>query len=140
MNRLNISKLITKSVVTSASVHDSQVVEKLIDEKDNGENFYADSAYVGKNVKRVLRKHKMKDKVIKRAKRGQKLSKYQETLNKKNSSVRVRVEHVFGFCEQSMHRMYSRAVGIIRNSAIIGLMNLVYNMLRYEQIQRLGMN
>jgi IS5 family transposase len=38
------SKLITKYTVTDASVHDSQVTELLLDEKDRGEELYADSA------------------------------------------------------------------------------------------------
>jgi len=36
-----------KYAVTDASVHDSQLTEALLDEKDKGEDFYADSAYSG---------------------------------------------------------------------------------------------
>ncbi|MBR5719951.1 MAG: hypothetical protein IKX38_02955 [Bacteroidales bacterium] len=50
------------------------------------------------------------------------------------------MEHVFGYMEGSMHEMRSRAVGFLRNSAQIIFTCLVYNMLRYEQIRRLGMN
>ena len=87
-----------------------------------------------------MRKFKMKDSIIKRAVKGKNMSKHQTTFNKKDSKTRVRVEHVFGYCEQSMHGMFSRAVGFLRNSAQITLMNLVYNLNRYEQIVRLGMN
>ena len=58
----------------------------------------------------------------------------------KYSTIRCRVEHVFGFCKQSMHGMFICVIGIVRNTAHIHLMNLVYNMCRYEQIIRLGMN
>lgn len=132
------SKLIEKSVATDASVHDSQPTKQLVDESDTGQEFHADSAYIGKGVKRVLRKYNMKDRIIKRNVRGKKISKRQETINKKNSKTRARVEHVFGFMEQSMHGMYSRAVGFIRNMAQIIFTSLVYNMLRYEQIKRLS--
>ncbi len=38
------------------------------------------------------------------------------------------------------HGMFSHSVGFVRNAARNILTSLVYNMLRYEQIQRLGMN
>ena len=64
---------------------------------------FADSAYIGKGVKRVMRKFGMKDKVIKRNTRGKKISKWQETINRKNSKLRVRVEHVFGYIDNQKH-------------------------------------
>lgn len=91
-------------------------------------------------VKRVMRKFGMKDKVIKRNARGKKISKWQETINRKNSKLRVRVEHVFGFMEECLHGMSSRVVGFARNAAYNTLTNLVYNLCRYEQVLRLGMN
>ena len=87
-----------------------------------------------------MRKFKMKDRIIKRNVRGKKISKRQDTINKKNSRTRSRVEHVFGFCEQGMNGMFSRAIGLVRNMALNTLTNLVYNMNRFEQIMRLGMN
>ncbi len=44
----------------------SKPVRELVDENDRGEDLFADSAYIGKRVKRVMRKFEMKDKVIKR--------------------------------------------------------------------------
>jgi hypothetical protein len=44
----------------------SKPVKELVDENDRGEDLFADSAYIGKRVKRVMRKFEMKDKVIKR--------------------------------------------------------------------------
>ena len=107
---------------------------------EDGDTEKEKNTYIGKGVKRVMRKFGMKDKVIKRNTRGKKISKWQETINKKNSKLRVRVEHVFGFCEQSLHGMFSRVVGFARNAARNTLTNRVYNLNRYEQILRLGMN
>ena len=134
------SKLIKKAVTTSAEQHDSVPTRLLIDNDDRGQELHADSAYIGKNVKSVMRKYQMKDRVIKRSVRGKKLSKKQETINRKNSKTRVRVEHVFGYCELNLHGMFSRVVGLARNAARNTLTNLVYNVCRYEQIVRLGMN
>lgn len=134
------SKFIKKGVTTDASVHDSKPVKELVDENDRGEDLFADSAYIGKGVKRVMRKFGMKDKVIKRNTRGKKISKWQETINRKNSKLRVRVEHVFGYKEECLHGMSSRVVGFARNAAYNTLTNLVYNLCRHEQVMRLGMN
>jgi hypothetical protein len=59
----------------------------------------------------------MKDKVIKRNTRGKKISKRQETINRKNLKLRVRVEHVFRFMEDILHGMSSRVIGFVRNTA-----------------------
>ena len=88
------SKLIKKSVTTSAEQHDSVTVKLLIDNDDRGQELHTDSAYVGEKVKGVMRKYQMKDRVI----------------------------------------------GFARNAARNTLTNLVYNVCRYEQIVRLGMN
>ncbi len=127
-------------MTTSAEQHDSIPTKLLIDSNDYGQELYADSAHIGKSVKNLMRRFEMKDRVIKRKVRGKELNKRQETLNRKNATPRARVEHVFGYCEQSLHGMFSHSVGFVRNAARNILTSLVYNMLRYEQIQRLGMN
>jgi len=54
----------------------------------------------------------------------------------KKSKIRARVEHVFGLMEQSMNGLCLKSVGIKRATGIIGLINLTYNLFRYEQITR----
>ena len=71
---------------------------------------------------------------------GEVVKRDEETINRKNSKLRVRVEHVFGFMEECLHGMYSRVVGFARNAAYNTLTNLVYNLCRYEQVMRLGTN
>ena len=41
--------------------------------------------------------------------------------------------------EQSMNGLYLRSVGILRAKTIIGLINLTYNLFRYEQVVRLNL-
>ncbi|MCQ2285462.1 MAG: transposase [Bacteroidales bacterium] len=60
--------------------------------------------------------------------------------NTREDNKAIKKRHVFGYCEQSLHGMFSHAVGFARNAARNILTSLVYNMMRYEQIQRLGMN
>ena len=59
------------------------------------------------------------------------------TLNRKNSKLRVRVEHVFEFMEESLHGMSNRMVGFARNAAFNTLTNMVYKLCRYEQVMHL---
>jgi IS5 family transposase len=46
--------LITRYIVTSAEVHDSQATDALLDERDKGEPFYADSAYTGEPQEKII--------------------------------------------------------------------------------------
>ena len=131
------SKFVIKCVVTDAAVHDSQPVPELVDERDRGQPGSGDSAYIGARVRRALYKHGIKTCIVKRKKRGKELSKNQKTRNKRYSKTRARVEHVFGFCEQSLHGMGSRLIGMARNVAFGLLTVLVYNLCRYEQVTRI---
>ena len=46
------SKIITKFKVTTANVNDLQMLDDLLNSKDKGEDFYADSAYTGEEQKK----------------------------------------------------------------------------------------
>ncbi|CAN5918269.1 hypothetical protein BH11BAC7_BH11BAC7_16030 [soil metagenome] len=131
------SKFINTYVVTDASVHDSQALESLLDEKDKGQVLHADSAYTGEEQEKTIGKYKMKNKVHEKGYRNSPLTDEQKATNKEKSKTRARVEHVFGFMEQSMNGLFIRSVGIVRATGIIGLINLTYNLFRYEQTIRL---
>jgi IS5 family transposase len=128
------SKFIVGYKVTDASVHDSQVTEELLDEKDAGEDFYADSAYSGEPQAKIISEKQMNNKVCEKGARNCPLTEAQITSNHEKSRVRSRVEHIFGFMEMSMNGMYIHCIGIKRATAIIGLMNLTYNMFRKIQL------
>jgi IS5 family transposase len=130
------SKFINTYVVTDASVHDSQALDALLDKKDEGQALHADSAYTGEEQENTIEKHKMKNKVHEKGYRNNPLTDEQKISNKEKSKTRARVEHVFGFMEQSMNGLFIRSVGIIRATGIIGLINLTYNLFRYEQAIR----
>lgn len=132
------SKFIDKYEVTDASVHDSQPLEDLLTEKDEGQDFHADCAYTGEDQEKVISKYNLKNKVHEKGYRNKPLTDEQKTSNREKSKTRARVEHVFGFMEQSMNGLYIRSVGMIRATGIIGLINLTYNLFRYEQVVRLN--
>ena len=129
------SKLIVKYEVTDASVHDSQVLENLLDEKDADEDFSGDSAYSGENQRKIISQKEMNDKTCKKGYRNNPLTEQEIATNREKSRIRSRVEHVFGFMEGSMNGMNLYAIGIKRVEGLVGLMNLTYNMFRKIQIQ-----
>jgi IS5 family transposase len=132
------SKFIDKYKVTDASVHDSQPLDELLEEKDAEQPLHADSAYTGENQEKTIADKKMQNCVNEKGYRNKPLTEQQKAKNKEKSRIRARVEHVFGFIENSMHGSYIRTIGIVRATATIGLMNLTYNMFRYIQLQKVG--
>lgn len=132
------SKLITAYIVTSASVHDSQAVDKILTQEDTGKEFHADSAYVGEPIAKVLEEKRMGNAIHEKGYRNHPLTEEQKARNREKSKIRVRVEHVFGFMQTSMKGMFVRVIGKHRVGTIIGLANLTYNLFRYEQVLRLG--
>jgi IS5 family transposase len=130
------TKLIIEYVVTEASVHDSQALEDLLNKKDKGQELYADSAYTGDKQEKVIAKKKMKNRVHEKGYRGNPLTEKQKARNTKKSKTRARVEHIFGFVENSMNGSIVRTIGKVRAEAKIGMMNLVYNISRCVQLKK----
>jgi IS5 family transposase len=131
------SKLILGYEVTDASVHDSQPLKDLLSKKDKDQPLYADSAYTGEEQEKVIKKFGMINRVHEKGYKNRPLTKKQLKANRKKSKFRARVEHVFGFMEISMKKMYIHSIGKIRAEGIIGLMNLTYNLIRSIQIRNL---
>ena len=124
------SKFINTYTVTAASVHDSQALDDLLTEKDKDQDLHADSAYTGEEQDKIIEKYEMKNNVHEKGYRNAPLTDEQKATNKEKSKTRARVEHVFGFMEQSMNGLVLKSVGITRASGIIGLINLTYNLFR----------
>ena len=127
------SKLITGYAVTDASVHDSRALPGLIDEKDKV--LYADSAYRGKELLSKL-PETVEIQVHEKAYRNRPLTDAQKEENHRKSKIRFRIEHIFGFMTNSMNGITVRSIGIVRAKFNIAMMNLAYNMCRYEFLRR----
>jgi len=131
------TKLILGYTVTPANVHDSKEAVGLITGNDSGAAFYADSAYPTPEVKAHLSKLGMEELINEKGTRSVPLTEQQKADNKVKSSVRSRVEHIFGFMYNSMNDgMFVRTIGIARAKVIIGLNNLVYNICRFVQLKK----
>jgi IS5 family transposase len=132
------SKIITKYVVTTAEVHDSQPMEEIITEEDKGQPLWADSAYSGDPCKKVMEQKEVENQIHVKGYKNKPLTEDDFEQNRQKSSTRARVEHVFGFMEGSMNTMKLKQIGLKRIEAAIGMMNLVYNMFRKIQLQAIS--
>lgn len=129
------TKIITNYIATSAEVHDSGVVNDIVDqEEDGGQPLYADSAYRSDEIEDTLIVKKVQSEIHEKGYRGHPLTKRQKQRNRKKSKTRVRVEHIFGFMENSMNGMYIYSRCKVRAAATIGMMNLTYNLFRLVQM------
>ena len=125
------SKLIKSWEVTPANVHDSQVLAPLC---DFNEAVFDDSAYQNQRVPEGCRHYSSR-----RAYRNHPLSDTDKQVNKKISRIRGRVEHVFGFIENTMKGSTFRGIGVRRAKTNVTLTNLLSNLCRFEQLKRLNL-
>ena len=130
------TKLITKYSVSSASSHDSTEIENIIDATDN--KLHADSAYRSEKIEKFLKDKNCISFVHEKGYKNNPLSITKKKSNSIKSKTRARVEHIFGFMTNSMNNaLHMKSIGIKRITESIGLLNLVYNLFRYEQLVRL---
>jgi len=113
-------------------------LDELLTEKDKDQNLWADSAYTGEEQEKTIKKYQVNNKVHEKGYKNRPLTEAQKESNKEKSRTRARVEHVFGFMEQSMNKLYINSIGIKRAIGFVGLVNLTYNLFRYEQVTRLN--
>ena len=133
----NKTKLIRNYTVCAASRHDSKETEHVLTEPSkeaHGEPVWLDAGYAG--MEDVVRAKHMTPIICEKGRRGHPLTEEQKERSRQKSKVRSRVEHVFGFMEQTMGGLIFRGVGMMRAKANIALTNLVYNMCRLVQIKK----
>jgi IS5 family transposase len=131
-------KLVRRYRVTDAAVHDSQVVDDLLDPDNTASEVWADSAYRSAEIEAKLEENGLKSRIHRKGHRNKPLNERQQQGNKTRSKVRARVEHVFGAQTNDMGGTLVRSIGLVRAKARIGLKNLAYNMRRLVQLERLA--
>ena len=129
------SKLVVYVHTTPANVHDSQVLENVLGDDDRGMSFFADSAYSGKPQLDIIKSFGMYPLVCEKGTSKTPLTEEQNARNRKKSSRRCRIEHIFGFIENSMGGSFVRCVGIKRTAAYQWLTMFAYNLCRQVQLQ-----
>ena len=140
-NHVNVDrthKLIRRYHVTDAAVHDSQAVDELLTRGNTGSGVWADAAYRSAEIEAVLKARKLTSHIHRKGKRGKPLTQQAHKSNRTKSTVRVRVEHIFGAQANDMGGTLVRTIGLVRAKAKIGMKNLAYNMRRLGQLGRLN--
>ena len=89
--------------------------------------FYAYSAYTGDPQEKIIEEKGMENRVCEKGYRNKPQAPGQKANNTAKSRFRSRAEHIFGFMENSMDGMYLYNIGIKRITAVVGLMDLTYN-------------
>ena len=126
-----VSKFVEAYAVTSAEVHDSNVLEELLN--DNDPSLYADSAYKSAQTDELLRNRKIENMI------HQKGHATIPLLHFKRRSTGSRARraagwNAVGFQANSLGADWIRTIGLERAEFQIGLSNLVYNLCRYCQL------
>ncbi len=141
-NHVNVDrrhKLVRRYRVTDAAVHDSQVLDEILDADNTASDVWADSAYRSAEIEAKLEEKGLKSRVHRKSHRNKPLCEREKRGNKTRSRVRARVEHVFGAQSNDMGGTLVRGIGLVRARARIGLKNLAYNMRRLVQLEHLAM-
>ena len=140
-NHVNVDrrhKLVRRYQVSDAAVHDSQVVEDILDPNNTASEVWADSAYRSAAIEATLKDKGLKSRIHRKGYRDTPLSEREKRGNTTRSKVRARVEHIFGAQSNDMGGTLVRSIGLVRVKARIGLKNLAYNMRRLVQLERLA--
>ena len=136
-NHINVDsryKFVRRYRVTSANIHDSQVMENVLDKDNTALGVWADSAYRSEKTEATLKDRGLRSRIH----RNRPLSKREQQGNRTRSKVRVRVERIFGAQSNDMGGTLVRSIGLVRANARIGLKNLAYNMRRLVQLERVS--
>lgn len=118
----------------AGNIHDSIPFEGLL--TGNEKEVYADSAYKSAKHSQLLKQKKIKECITHRAYRNRAVTKEQDKENRYFSSIRTRVEHVFGILKLHYGFGKARYLGLSRNQARIRLISMAYNLKRALRIQR----
>ena len=102
---------------------------------NRGSGVWADAAYRSEEMEAKLRARKLKSHIHRKGKRGKPESEQAGRANRTKSTVRVRVEHIFGAQANDMGGTLVRTIGLVRARARIGMKNLVCNMRRLDQLR-----
>ena len=131
-------KLIRDYEATDAAVHDSRVLETLLDEANTSKDVFGDSAYRSAEAEEKLAARGLRSRICVRGTRGRPLSKAKAAANRAKSRIRARIEHVFGAQETAPGGRIVRTIGIVRARLKIGLQNFVYNIRRLATLERIA--
>jgi len=120
------SGLVHTAGVTTGKTHDAKVMDNLIREDDRA--VFADKGYVNENKKRAARRAGVYWGVKDQRKPGRQLSSSQRKRNRRNGSVRAKVEHIFRVLKCQFGYRKVRYRGITKNGAQVFMLLALTNL------------
>jgi IS5 family transposase len=124
--------LICKTQITSADVHDSQVLESLLDEDTT--KVYADKAYPSKARRQRLKEHGIKDGILYKKPHKAELDPHLKMLNKIHSRIRGTIERTFAHLKDIFGMRMARYKGWDKNQVHLDLLAIAYNLKRSTRL------
>ena len=114
------------AIVTTAKVHDSQVMEELLHGKEKV--IYGDRAYINEEKRQDYEAEGVRWRIQRRGRRNAPLSERDRRWNRRQSKVRAKVEHIFQVIKQLWGHRKVRYRGLAKNEAhcfsLLALANL----------------
>jgi len=124
------SGIIRKAAFTTAKVHDSQVMEKLI--SGDEDEVMGDKAYYRDEWRDVVEidGKKFKSRIMRKGFRNRPLSQEDKEWNKAISRIRANIERPFAIIKSKWGHMRARYFDLFRNEAHLFFLCIAYNMRR----------
>jgi IS5 family transposase len=130
-------KIIRKFETGTASLHDSQHFDNVVDTSNTSRDVYADRGYPSEARTAELKAKGFRDRIQRKGKRNKPLSVCQLKRNKRIAKSRARVEHVFAAMAQMGGKLI-RTIGQARANFAMTMMATCYNLKRLVYFHKAG--
>ena len=130
-------KLIRKLKTDTASVHDSQHFDAVIDPANTSRDMYGDKGYASKEREAQLKAEGYRNHIQRKGHRNKPLSRRQHQRNRRIAKTRARIEHVFGAMAQMGGKLI-RTIGQARANFAMTMMAACYNLKRLTHLRVAG--
>ena len=133
----NKYKFIRALKTDTASVHDSQHFEGLVNRHNTNRDVFADRAYPSRERDAWLKAQGLRNRMQAKGNKHKALTEREKGRNKTIAKTRARVEHVFAAIQQMGGKMI-RTIGRARADFAMTMMATCYNMKRLVSLKTLG--
>ena len=132
----NRHKLVRKFEVTTAVVHETTVMARVVDDDNGGGEVWADRGCAAASNDAMLAARGLKSRILRKGAGARKASGTDKRVNRARSKIRSRVEHVFGSVRNELHGSMVRSIGRARAELRVGLKMIGYNLRRLMFLAR----
>lgn len=130
-------KFIRKIVTDTASTHDSQHLDAVMDPANTSRDVYADRGYPSEEREAWLKANGYRNRIQRKGHRNKPLSEAQQRRNHGIAKTRARVEHAFAAIARMGGKLI-RTIGQARANFAMTMMAACYNLKRLAYFQKAG--